>query len=122
MEKDWDLNIFFREIWDENVEEFVPENVLTINPVVWSTNNGVSDVTYTNVTFTTTFAETRYLRSQYPEAEYGYDWTDSLAGFLEIAPPRLASLLRTLPDVYDTDEINKLSGLRTLPTNNDGRS
>ena len=117
MEKDWDLNIFFKEVWDENVEEYVPDDVITINPVVYMWDAERSDNWYTDISFTTTFAEARYLRSQYPENEYGYDWTDSLRGFLEIAPPRLKSLLGTLPDASDTDEINRLSGLRTLLTN-----
>ena len=116
MQKDWDLNIFFREHYSDE-DGTTWEDVITINPVVWSLEDGASNVWYTPLVYTTTFAEARYLRSQYPEAEYGMDWTDSLQGFLEIAPPRLVSLLGTLPDVNDTDEINRLGGLRALPTN-----
>jgi hypothetical protein len=121
MTKEWDLNIFFKEVWDENVEEYVLDNVLTINPVVWTLEDGATNTWYTDIIYTTTFSEARYLRSQYPEAEYGYDWTDSLTNFLDIAPPRLKSLLGTLPNAYDTDKINELSGLRALPTNDDGQ-
>jgi hypothetical protein len=121
MTKEWDLNIFFKEVWDENVEEYVLDDVLTINPVVWTMGDGATQTWYTDIIYTTTFAEARYLRSQYPESEYGYDWTDSLHNFLEIAPPRLKSLLWTLPNAYDTDKINELSGLRVLPANTDGQ-
>lgn len=121
MQKEWDLNIFFKEEYSEDTGETTWDNVLTINPVVWSQNEGATDTWYTDIIFTTTFAEARYLRSQYPENEYGSDWTDSLDNFLEIAPTRLKTLLGTLPDASDTDEINKLSGLRVLPANNDGQ-
>ena len=117
MEKDWDLNIFFREDYNVETDETTWDDVITINPVVYSWDSERSDNWYTDILFTTTFAEARYLRSVYPENEYGMDWTDSLKGFLEIAPPRLASLLGTLPNAYDTDEINRLGGLRALPTN-----
>lgn len=99
--KEWDLNIFFEEVWDDHLEEYVLDNVLTINPVVWSRQNEVSDNTYSDIIWKTTYAEARYLRSQYPENEYGYDWTDTLDHFLEIAPPRLKSLAMTLPSAYD---------------------
>lgn len=102
--QDWDLNVFFEEVWDELHEEYVSADVISINPVLWTLDNGVSNVTYTNILYKTTFAEARYLRSQYPEKTYGYDWTDSLASFLEIAPPRLRSLLSTLPDPNTVSE------------------
>lgn len=116
MQYDWDLNIFFREDYDVDTDETTWEDVITINPVVYMWDDERCDNWYTDILFTTTFAEARYLRSQYPENEYGMDWTDSLDGFLKIAPPRLASLLRTLPNADDTDEINRLGGLRVLPT------
>jgi hypothetical protein len=117
MTKDWDLNLFFREDYNVDTEETTWDNVITINPVVYTSDNGMSDTWYTDILYTTTFAEARYLQSQYPEDEYGVDWTDSLEHFLEIAPPRLKSLLGTLPSPYDTDEINRLGGLRVLPAN-----
>lgn len=99
MSKDWDLNIFFEEGWNEEMGDFDYSNILTINPVLWTPN----DVTYSNWTIHTTFAEARYIRSQYPEDDYGMDWTDSLAGFLEKAPPRIKQVLLSLPSA-DTVE------------------
>jgi hypothetical protein len=102
MRKEWDLNIFFEEVWDDHQEEYVLDNVLTINPVVWTKeDNGVTNNTYTDMIIKTTFAEARYLRSQYPENEYGYDWTDTLENFMALAPTRLKSLLETLPPAED---------------------
>ena len=120
MQKDWDLNIFFREDWSEETGT-TWDNVITINPIVYTWDGERSDNWYTDILYTTTFAEARFLRSQYPEAEYGMDWTDSLSNFLDIAPPRLKLLLATLPNVNDTDKINELSGLRVLPANTDGQ-
>lgn len=117
MTKEWDLNIFFREDYNTETDETTWDDVITINPVVYTFDANRSDNWYTDILYTTTFAEARYLRSQYPENEYGMDWTDSLQGFLEIAPPRLKALLGTLPHAEDTDEIVRLGGLRALPTN-----
>ena len=107
MIKDWDLNIYFVEE-DDNVYS----ETLRINPVLWTMDNGISDVTYSNWFIDTTFAETRYLRSQYPENDYGMDWTDSLGGFLEKAPPRIKQVLLSLPqaDTVDAKDVLELVG------------
>jgi len=97
MIKDWDLNIYFVEDYDVDTEETTYSDTLRINPVLWTMDNGLSDVTYSNWFIDTNFAETRYLRSQYPENDYGMDWTDTLGGFLEKAPPRLRQALLSLP-------------------------
>lgn len=99
--KEWDLNIFFKEVWDDHQDEYVLDNVLSINPVIWTNDNGVTNNDYTDIVWTATFAESRYLRSQYPEDEYGSDWTDTLEHFMEIAPVRLKELCKTLPSPYE---------------------
>ena len=99
--KEWDLNIFFEEVLDEETDEYVSAPIITINPVVWMSDGEVSTNTYTDIIWTATFAESRYLRSQYPENEYGMDWTDTLEHFMEIAPPRLKSLVGTLPNAHE---------------------
>ena len=118
MSKEWDLNIFFREDYNADTEETTMDDVLTINPVVWTMEDGVTQTWYTDIIYTTTFAEARYLRSQYAEKEYGYDWTDSLENFLEIAPPRLASLLKTLPEpgkFFDEHLLSLVGWVYSLP-------
>ena len=107
--KEWDLNIFFEEVWDDHQEEYVPDKVLTINPVIWTNDNGVTSNDYTEIIWKTTFAEARYLRSQYPENEYGYDWTDTLEHFMEIAPVRLKELCKTLPNAHEA-KVKELVG------------
>jgi hypothetical protein len=103
MSKEWDLNIYFIEE-DDNVYS----ETLRINPVLWTSEDGMSNTTHTNWFIQTTFAETRYLRSQYPENEYGMDWTDTLEGFLEKAPPRLKQVLLSLPPAETVDESSVL--------------
>jgi hypothetical protein len=110
MEKDWDLNIYFVEDYDVDTDETTYSDTLRINPVLWMMDGDISNVEYTNIYIDTTFAETRYLRSQYPEDEYGMDWTDSLHEFVKIAPTRLVSLMTALPDP-DTVDINKIESL-----------
>ena len=100
MNKDWDLNIFFREDWSEE-EGTTWDEVLTINPVLYMYDSISSSNHYTDILWTTTFAEARYLRSQYPEHEYGSDWTDTISNFIEIAPPRLKALALALPNAYE---------------------
>ena len=100
MNKDWDLNIFFKEDWDED-NGTTWDDVLTINPVLYMYDHNSSDNHYTDILWTTTFAEARYLRSQYPENEYGSDWTDTISNFIEIAPPRLKALALALPNAYE---------------------
>ncbi|CAB4242299.1 hypothetical protein UFOVP222_116 [uncultured Caudovirales phage] len=102
--QDWDLNIYFPEEWNEEADDYISADTIRINPVLWVMEDGVSNVTYSNKVIQTTFAETRYIRSQYPEIDFGYDWTDSLTNFLNIAPPRLHSLLATLPEPMDMTE------------------
>ena len=105
MTKDWDLNIYFRETeWDDEIEDYKLSKTIYINPVLWTMEDGASQTHYTNWYIETTFAETRYIRSQYAEDEYGYDWTDSLEGFLKIAPPRLKQVLLALPPAETMDE------------------
>ncbi len=103
--QEWDLNIFFEEIWDDHQEDYVLDKVLTINPVVWTQEDGATNTNYTDMIIKTTFAEARYLRSQFPEHEYGYDWTDSLDNFMKVAPTRIKSLLETLPEAKDYKKI-----------------
>jgi len=110
MLKDWDLNIFFKEYVDDTGCVQMADT-LSINPVVYTSDIilGYSDNLYTDTLIDTTFAETRYLVSQYPTDEYGYDWTDTLDHFMDIAPPRLTELLKKLPDPYTVTQDNSES-------------
>lgn len=95
----WDLNIFFEDLGRDEDGNYMSADVLTINPVIYNVNKdeGRSWNDWTDIIHKATFAESRYIRSVYPINEYGYDWTDSLENFLELAPPRLAELLKQLP-------------------------
>jgi hypothetical protein len=108
--KDWDVNIFFAETYDEETGYYGTDDIVTINPALYEWGDGMSNVTYTDIVIKSTFAEARYIRSQYAEDEFGYDWTDSLQGFLEIAPPRLKDLLSRLPDPNTVQNAESLVG------------
>mgnify|MGYP006274604079 CR=1 FL=1 len=104
MQKEWDLNIFFEDLGLDEDGENQWDNVITINPAIWTKyDDGRTDTHWTDIIWKTTFAEARYLRSEYPESEYGDDWTDTLDNFLKIAPPRLQALARTLPSPHDVN-------------------
>lgn len=104
MTKEWDLNIYFLEEYDVETDETSYSDTIRINPVLWTMDQGATQTHYSNWYIETTFAETRYIRSQYPEDEYGMDWTDSLTNFLNIAPPRLQLMLASLPPSIVMDE------------------
>lgn len=99
VESFWDLNIFFEDLGHDENGNDMSADVLTINPVIYNVDrdNNSSWNDWTDIIHKATFAESRYLRSVYPINEYGYDWTDSLENFLEVAPPRLVELLSVLP-------------------------
>jgi hypothetical protein len=82
-----------------NPKDFPKVEVILCDPSC--SGSGTLNNHYSDIIWTTTFAEARYLRSQYPEKEYGYDWTDTISNFIEIAPPRLKSLAMALPSAYD---------------------
>lgn len=99
VERFWDLNIFLEDLGhDENgINQWA--DVYTINPVIYyqdhDTNRSWND--WTDTVHKLTFAESRYLQSVRPENEWGSDWTEALETFLEVAPPRVAKLLESLP-------------------------
>lgn len=101
--KDWDLNIWFKEYVDESgCTQW--EDTLSINPILYIKDEVSTRTVFTDIIIPCTFAESRYIISERPEAEYGGDWWESLSHFLETAPPRLALMLRALPNPYEYDE------------------
>lgn len=96
----WDLNLFYEDLGpDENgINQW--DDVITINPSVYEINeHGETMHHYTDIIFKTTFAEARYISSVRPIEQYGEDWFEFCDEFMEVAPPRIKSLLGTLPDV-----------------------
>lgn len=110
VEQYWDLNIFLEDLGhDENgINQWA--DVLTINPVIYyvDTEDRRSWNVWTEIIHKATFAETRYILAQRPDAEWGSDWTESLESFLDIAPPRLAELLEQLPKLNNESSLVEL--------------
>lgn len=96
----WDLNLFYEDLGpdEDGVNQWA--DVITINPSVYEINEyGETMHHYTDIIFKTTFAEARYISSVRPIHQYGEDWFEFCDEFMEVAPPRIKSLLGTLPDV-----------------------
>ena len=95
----WDLNIWFKDLGHDENGMNQWEDVLSISPSVYDDEGPMHH--YTDIVFKTTFAETRYIMSVRPIEQYGDDWFEDMESFLQVAPPRVASLLKALPDVNE---------------------
>ena len=95
----WDLNLFYEDLGHDENGENQWDDVITISPSVYDDEGPMHH--YTDIVFKTTFAEARYISSVRPIEQYGDDWFEDLESFLEVAPPRIASLLKALPDVHE---------------------
>ena len=95
----WDLNLFYADLGTDENGDNQWDDVITISPSVYDDDGPMHH--YTDIVFKTTFAEARYISSVRPIEQYGDDWFEDLESFLEVAPPRIASLLKALPDVNE---------------------
>jgi hypothetical protein len=101
--KEWDLNIFYKDLGhdEDGVNQW--ENVFTINPCMYIRDGERCEHVYADESFQATFAETRYIASERPMDEWGDDWFETMENFLEIAPVRIKNILLSLPHA---DEIS----------------
>jgi hypothetical protein len=104
--KEWEVNIFFKDLGSDEYNNNHWEDTLTISPSVYVSYDDHGEHIYTNRSIACTFAETRYIISQRPSDEYGDDWFETLSDFLDVAPPRIAALLKALPEAIDVNEDN----------------
>ena len=93
----WDVNVFFKDLGEDENGENQWEDVLTIVPTIYETHDYGSNYVDTDLSIKCTFSETRWIMSQ--RENHGDDWFESLEALLEIAPPRLSALLKALPDL-----------------------
>lgn len=132
-EKLWDLNIWFKEDWTPE-DGTTYADVLTINPAVYiRTGNGdiydeVRKV-YTGILYTCTPEETSSIGEHRMQIEYGTDWFDfadefralniskAINDFIDALGDPATVPVDDVDDLYHIDSIDKLSGLRLLPTN-----
>ena len=98
-----DLNIFYREDWDAETGETTWSDTLTIDPYIYVEDSRGTRKYDTPLLIECTPSETKQIALHYPEAEYGSDWWDFVENFLPFAPPRIASLLKTV-DIDQTFE------------------
>lgn len=96
MSKTIDLNIFYRDLgWDDEKGEQWAET-LTIDPYVYVDDARGTRKYETDLLIECTPAETKAIAEHYPQNEYGSDWWDFAENFLAFAPPRIASLIKTI--------------------------
>jgi hypothetical protein len=102
-----DLNIFYREIYTEEADwteesDWYAQNgttwapTLTIDPYVYVEDARGTRKYETSLLIECTPAETALIAEHYPQDEYGSDWWDFAENFLAFAPPRIASLIKTI--------------------------
>jgi hypothetical protein len=77
--RDIDLNIFYREEWDEKTKTVYSSENLFIDVYdywQWRDHDGNigSDCAELGILIECTPEQTKFIRSQFPEFEYGYDW------------------------------------------------
>lgn len=136
IEKLWDLNVWFKEDWTEETGTTYSD-VLTINPAVYVRDGDGSIYDnvyklYTGILYTCTPEETSKIRELRPDIEYGTDWFDfadefkalniskSISDFIDALGDPATVPIDDTDDLYNIDSIDKLSGLRRLPTNDQG--
>ena len=95
MSRTIDLNIFYRENWTEE-EGTTWSDTLTIDPYVYEDDNYGTRKYETSLLIECTPSETAEIAKHYPEKEYGSDFWDFAENFLEFAPARIASLIKTI--------------------------
>jgi len=97
----YDLNIFYKEDWDEDTDTTTWADELSIDVYIREEDQyGVRNYETKNL-FTCTLEESVEIAKHYPPLEYGSDWWDFLENFIVIAPPRIVSLLKTLTPLED---------------------
>lgn len=95
MSRTIDLNIFFREDWTEE-EGTTWSETLTIDPYIYEDDERGTRKYETPLLIECTPSETAEILKHYPESEYGSDWWAFADEVLEIAPARIASLIKTI--------------------------
>lgn len=100
-----DLNIFYREDYDEDTDTTVWADTLTIDVYIREEDQYGVRNRETGMLIECTPAETDVIAPHYPEMEYGTDWWDFADNFLEFAPARVASLIKSVDIDKDGTEV-----------------
>jgi len=123
----WDLNVWYKE--DVVDDKVVMEDTLTINPAIYVVSGDSVNHIYTGILYKTTSDETAKIRAFRGIEDYGYDWFDfadelyaldisqGIQEFIDSLGDPATITIHDVDDLYHIDSIDKLSGLRTLPTN-----
>jgi hypothetical protein len=96
MIKTLDLNIFYREDWDEETDTTTWADTLTIDVYIREQDQHGLRNRETGMLIECTPEETAVIAPHYPDHEYGTDWWDFADNFLEFAPARVSSLIKSV--------------------------
>jgi hypothetical protein len=103
--KTYDLNIFYREEWDDVNKTAYYTDLLTIEAYIYESDSYGTRKYETGLIFDCDEYETLELAKQFPIEEYGTDWWIFLDE-VEIPTRRMSRILNQLPDL---DELGDLS-------------
>ena len=101
----YDLNIFYREEWDDVQKEAYYTDRLTIEVYIYESDEYGVRKYDTGLVFDCDEFETLEIASQYPEDEYGMDWWDFLDNF-KVPTRRIARILNQLPELDDMGDLD----------------
>ena len=128
MLKDWDLNLWFRDLGRDEDGLDMLDDVITINPAIYINESpddfyGAVNKIYTGILYTCTPEETAKIRAFRSEQEYGDDWFDfrddlyaleisqGIQDFLNDLPDPYSINIEDTDDLYHIDSIDKLHSL-----------
>lgn len=101
----YDLNIFYREEWDEANKAAYHTNLLSIEVYIYeSDGNGVRKYE-TGLIIDCDEFETSEIAKQFSVEDYGMDWWVNLGEFT-IPTIRILRLLKDLPDLSELGNLN----------------
>jgi hypothetical protein len=116
--REYDLNIFYAENYDEESEETTWDPFYTVQPSVYQVDENGSVTRQYLEAFKLSLEETRAIAPDFPEDDYGSDFFITLEFFYGTAkalPGRVRQILSTLPAVHEVEfESSETKWLDTL--------
>jgi len=101
----YDLNIFYREEWDEVTKTAHHTDLLTIDVYIYESDGEGARKYDTGVIFDCDEFETSEIAKQFPVEEYGLDWWIFLDEVI-IPTRRIMNILSQLPELQDLGDLS----------------
>lgn len=101
----YDLNIFYREEWDEVNKTAYHTDMLTIEAYIYESDGQGTRKYETGLVFDCDEFETLEIAKQFPVEEYGMDWWIFMDEVI-IPTRRMMRILAQLPELQDLVDLN----------------